>query len=353
MKTRFTRAAVLSLVIILAGSSGAQEAKQQAGDKLFLWKVTSPTNTAYLLGSIHVATKDFYPLPAEIEKAYAASAALAVEVDLTKVDAAAMQAALMEKGTYPVGDSVAQHVPKETLAKMREYFDRKGMPGGALEQFRPWALSLTITMLEMQAMGYSAEHGIDKHFMDANDGKPIIELESADAQIELLSGFPEKLEAEFLGATLESMDDSKKLMGQMVQAWKTGDAALLERVTITDPLKQRPELKGVYAKMFDERNAKMAEKIEGFLKKREQSHFVVVGAGHLIGDKGILKLLAKKGYQVEQVTRDAPAPATATAEQAKQAEPAKAPAEAPAAAAGSKAKRPVKTGYAPADAWAK
>ena len=45
----------------------------------------------------------------------------------------------------------------------------------------------------------------------------------------------------------------------------------------------------------------MAEKIEGYLKGKEEV-FVVVGAAHLIGEKGILKLLGDKGYHMEQVS---------------------------------------------------
>ena len=142
--------------------------------------------------------------------------------------------------------------------------------------------------------------------MDAarKGNKPIVELESADEQLSLLNDLPDKAGAEFLASTLDSAAETKKLIDRMVKAWKTGDAAGLEKLLITDPLRERPGLKSAYAKLFDERNVKMAAKIEGYLKKSEQPHFLVVGAGHLIGRNGILKLLQKKGYKVEQVKRD-------------------------------------------------
>jgi len=104
-------------------------------------------------------------------------------------------------------------------------------------------------------------------------------------------------------------------------------------------------------KLFDERNQQIAAKIEPLLKSNEPA-FVVVGAGHLIGKNGILKLLEKEGYFVEQVTRggavvaDATKPAGAQAGGATAAAPATAP-----PAEGEK--KPPKRGYAPADAWAK
>ena len=44
----------------------------------------------------------------------------------------------------------------------------------------------------------------------------------------------------------------------------------------------------------------MASKIEDFLKMKE-TYFVIVGAGHLIGKKGIVEILKAKGYRVEQM----------------------------------------------------
>ena len=42
----------------------------------------------------------------------------------------------------------------------------------------------------------------------------------------------------------------------------------------------------------------MAEKIEGYLKEKG-SYFVVVGAGHLIGEKSIIDILRKNKLEVK------------------------------------------------------
>ncbi len=48
----------------------------------------------------------------------------------------------------------------------------------------------------------------------------------------------------------------------------------------------------------------MTAKMDEYLKGKEPV-FVVVGAAHIIGDKGIAKQLRDKGYKVEQVTLEA------------------------------------------------
>lgn len=53
----------------------------KTGSKLFMWRATSESGaTVFLLGTIHVFKKEFYPMPAEIEKAFDKSKALLLEV---------------------------------------------------------------------------------------------------------------------------------------------------------------------------------------------------------------------------------------------------------------------------------
>jgi hypothetical protein len=44
----------------------------------------------------------------------------------------------------------------------------------------------------------------------------------------------------------------------------------------------------------------MTSKIDGYLNSNG-SYFVIVGAGHLVGKRGIIELIKSKGYVVEQL----------------------------------------------------
>ncbi len=65
------------------------------------------------------------------------------------------------------------------------------------------------------------------------------------------------------------------------------------------PVEEDPSLKDMYDELITNRNYAMTEKIEGFLKT-DKNYFVVVGAGHVIGEEGIVALLRKKAYRVSQ-----------------------------------------------------
>ncbi|CAA9379678.1 MAG: hypothetical protein AVDCRST_MAG64-539, partial [uncultured Phycisphaerae bacterium] len=215
---------------------------------------------------------------------------------------AAMQAVVLGKGVYQDGSTMADHVSPDTLKALRAYGNKGGLPPEALERMRPWLAAITIAMTEMQKLGFQPTLGIDHHFLTKAHAakKAVVELETAESQLELLSGFGEELEEKFLLQTLVGLDDLDDLLTKGAAAWKAGDVKTLKEELMDKPLRDAPETKPVMVKLFDERNEKMAEKVEELLKGDEQ-HFVIVGAGHLVGDKGLVKLLEDRGYTVEQV----------------------------------------------------
>jgi hypothetical protein len=68
----------------------------------------------------------------------------------------------------------------------------------------------------------------------------------------------------------------------------------------TEAVRQYPTLQPIMAKLFDERNDAMTGKIEEFLKG-PKTYFVAIGAGHLVGARGILSQIKGKNYTVEQL----------------------------------------------------
>ena len=312
-----SRSSLVLLLVLLVGAgqrvpvapADATPAAKES-DRLFLWKVAPKAgrNFVYLLGSVHAATPDMYPLPDEIENAFAECRVLAVEVDLAAQDQEALQELLLKKGVYGGDDSLERHLPRATYERVRKYCSANGFPAVVTDQLRPWALAALVIVLEAQKAGLKPELGIDQHFIDlakestGKDKKEVIELESADEQLKLLASFPDRQQADFLDATLEGAGTTSQAVAKLLEAWKTGDAELMHKLTAADPVKKRPALRPVFQKLVDDRNVTMAKKVEEYLRSRKP-HFVVVGAGHLSGPNSIPKLLGKRGYRVEQVRR--------------------------------------------------
>ena len=293
--------AVRLLALLLA--FGACQSQAQTGAKagnarrFLLWKVTSPTTTVYLFGSIHMGTPDFYPLPQSVESAFAASKVLAVEVNIKNIDSAGALGLTQERGLYGEGDTLSHHLSKQTSDALDQFCSKSGVPRELFEPFKPWLAAMTVTVLGMQQAGDDQKLGIDMHFLDeVKPAQRIDELETADFQMSVLSSGTEREQQEFLAATLKQMANAKESMQKMNQAFVAGDEGKIEQM-----MEEESEPKSFFKRLVEDRNVDMAARVENYLKGAEQC-FVVVGVGHLVGPKGIVKLLEAKSYRVERVT---------------------------------------------------
>lgn len=275
-------------------------------DKAFFWKVStvegdSDAATVYLIGSIHFADKSFYPLRKEIEQAFDQSDYLVVELDINKVKPEVYSEILLEKGTYKDGKTVEDVLTKETLAQLRKRLTRLNVNYDAVKNYKPGILVLTLSAIQVTQMGFQPELGIDAHFLNKagqQADKQIVELETLAQQLNVFIDIPDS--ELLLKESLYSLDESEELMADMIQLWKQGDEAKMNKLLFEDSLDDFPEFNKIYHSLFYARNNKMTSKIVDMLKQRGV-YFVVVGSGHLIGEKGIVNLLKEKGYTVERL----------------------------------------------------
>ncbi len=267
--------------------------------KSFLWKIQSEANTVYVLGSLHFAKKEIYPLHQRIENAFDQSDFLVVEANVNDIGKVDVQK-LAGSALYPATDTLAKHLSAETYERVKKETGALGIPVELINKQKPWFLSLTLVALESLKLGFDPEYGIDKYFLKKAEGKKkILELESFDYQIGLFSNFSDREQELFLIYTLKDLSIMEQELDGMTRAWSTGDTKGMESI-LTKSLSEDKTLSPIYEKLVYERNKKMASKIENFLKAKE-TYFVIVGAGHLVGDEGIIELLRKAGYRIEQL----------------------------------------------------
>ncbi|MGZ3534062.1 MAG: TraB/GumN family protein, partial [Thermodesulfobacteriota bacterium] len=103
----------------------------------------------------------------------------------------------------------------------------------------------------------------------------------------------------FLVYTLKDLNILEQELDKMIRAWTSGDTKAMEAF-MTRSVSEDKRLSSIYEKLVYERNKEMAMKIKNFLKAKE-TYFIIVGAGHLVGNEGIIELLKRDGYRVEQL----------------------------------------------------
>jgi uncharacterized protein len=289
--TRQLTCAAVAAAVLLAQANVAS-----ARD--FVWKVTGKSGSVYLVGSVHLLTKDFYPLSAALERAFTESDLLVEEADLGELTSPQAQMTMLSRGMLPSNQSLDKLVSPATFASVSARATQLGVPIEPLKRFKPWMLALTLAALEWQKAGFDAELGLDKHFYDraVKDKKRVEGLETAEYQISRFDGLSADQQERLLSETLKDLDTEMANISKLAQAWKSGDAQAIENIVLQD-LKDDPQL---YQRLLVERNRNWMAKLDA-LFTRPRRAFVVVGAAHLVGPDGLLAMLKAKGYEVEQM----------------------------------------------------
>jgi uncharacterized protein YbaP (TraB family) len=262
-----------------------------------MWKATRQQGAVYLVGSVHMLTKDFYPLAAPIEAGFKDSDLLVEEVDLAEMLAPDQQFSLLARGMLPAGQTLDKVVSPATMALVNARVGSLGMPASALQQFKPWFLAMTLMAVEWEKAGFDAALGLDKHFYDRaqTEGKTVQGLETTEYQISRFDGMAMTQQDRFLAESLKDLDAEKASVQKIADAWKTGDLPTLERLVLQD-VKDDPFM---YQRLLVERNRNWLPKIEALFARPGRA-FIVVGAAHLVGPDGLIAMLKAKGARVDQ-----------------------------------------------------
>lgn len=289
MRQRF--AAVIVLVLWLASSGQAQT-------KSFMWKVEGPGGAvAYLLGSLHVLTPEWYPLNATINKAFESSKVLVEEIDIAEASDPTQMMSALTKAMLTDGRTLDKLVAPEVYAATKTRAEAVGIPMLAVDRMKPWLVAITLMAPTLQAAGFKPELGVDRHFYDRAVGSNMKRqaLETLQYQLDRFDGMSPPLQEALLKSTLADLDAEVGNVKEMAQAWAFGNVPAIEKLTLSS-LKEAPEL---YTRLLVERNNNWMPQVETCVKQ-DAGCFIVVGAAHLVGPDGLPNLLEKKGYKVTQ-----------------------------------------------------
>ena len=274
----------------------------QGRHPLFLWRFESPSASVYLAGSMHVMKPTLHPLPVQLERAFAQSDHIAVEVNTLAVSGTQMQDIVRRHALFAPGRSLADVVPAQTLARLDSHLADQGIPFEAIASMKPALLATQLAVDRLTALGYFPQFGVDQYFITRAGSRPVLELETIDAQIALLTSPTMDVQNDMLALTLEQMDAIEPILTDMVVAWLSGDGDELRRVFD----EQSPQTEAYAAfnrRLLDERNVGMADSIERYLATPGR-YFVLVGAAHLAGEGSIVDVLRRRGIRGARIHSD-------------------------------------------------
>ena len=262
-----------------------------------LWKISGRTNTVYLLGSVHFLKKSDYPLAPVIENAFSNSAMVVFETDIEKLEDPQVQLQLMKKAQLPQGQTLRQQLSTNTYATFQEHLKQTGLDEIIFQNFKPSLAAMMLEIFAMQKIGLDPSQGLDQHFFQLakKADKKIVPLETVDFQIDLITGFSQEEGELIMKSTLKDIDTTDKLLGELLDGWRNGDADALQKL-LNHAMADAP---AIFKRLVTERNRQWVPKIAEWCRA-DQSVIVIVGAGHLVGPEGVVEMLRKQGLKVVQ-----------------------------------------------------
>ncbi|HEY9060743.1 MAG TPA: TraB/GumN family protein [Pseudobacteroides sp.] len=268
------------------------------------WKVSDADSTVYLLGSIHIADSSTYPFSKDILNAFQTSDILVLEADMTKSTQNEEIQYMQQKMVYQDDNTLDKNIPEELYTRFVEMLKPHGIPEAIVKKYKPWSAALLVQNLTLAQSNMDASLGIDLFFTSkATNNKEIIEIEGIKFQADLLDSFSNELQIKFLSGVLGTEQETKEQVESvkgMLRAWKEGNMSDLEKFFESGNDSSK-EIKEFNEKLFTSRNNNMTKKVKEYLADpSKKTYFVVVGAGHMIGETGIATQL-KSGYTVEQI----------------------------------------------------
>jgi uncharacterized protein YbaP (TraB family) len=287
----------LLLCALFTPTLRAQEAKAPANSHHTLWKIQGKQATVYLLGSVHALQDKDYPLPSIIENAFTNSRVVAFETDIGELESPALAMKMLSKSQLPEGQTLENVLSPQVYKTFMKHVDDSGTPAIMVERMKPAMAAITLEVFELIKMGLNPQNGVDKHFypLAQSAGKEIIPLETVEYQLELVTGFSKEEGELLMKSTLKEIDNVKKEFGELVKAWREGDADKLQKL-MNEAMADSP---AIYKRLLTDRNHNWIPKIKE-LVRGDKNAIIIVGAGHLVGKEGVVELLQQDGLKVTQ-----------------------------------------------------
>lgn len=263
-----------------------------------VWKVSNEQHSLYIGGTMHVLTPKDYPLAKEYDLAYKAADKVIFETDMQTASSPEFSQKLMSQMMYNDGTTINQVLKPDTYKALAIHLSSREIPMQTLASYKPSLLAISLSFIELKAMGYSSE-GVDMFYtnMAKAHGKEQGWLETPDEQLAFLAKLAGDDPNAMVEYTLKDIIKMPEMFAKLHSTWLAGDMQGMADVGITTFKADYPV---IYKSLLVARNNNWLPQIVNMLND-SPIEFVLVGALHLSGPDSLLTMLKSKGYRVKKL----------------------------------------------------
>ena len=262
---------------------------------LFMWHYVTGATRLYLVGTIHVMKAALHPLPSAIEAAFGESQHVAVEVDIAGADPASIAQAFAKYALLPHDSDVEEGLTAAQRNRLRDELRHLEIAIGDVARLKPIILATQLSVARLATFGYRPEYGMEAHFLSRLGDRKLHQLETLEQQLAVLASPAMSDQVEMLVDTLNEMGEIEPTVAHMATAWFLGDDDALLRL-FEQHMVGSDANRSLLEALIYQRNLTLAAGIQEFLEI-PGTWFVLVGAGHLPGPRGIVALLEAAGVK--------------------------------------------------------
>jgi len=281
---------VLWLVCLLPVPLQAEDGRQRG----LLWEIgRAGQPESYLFGTIHSEDPAVLALPAPVQQAFDAAHSVVLET-LLDLDAMLYSSQVMLLGE---GRLLSEITGKALFEQTSRAIRTRGIPELVLDRMKPWAAAVTLSMPPPET-GEVLDMRLYQRALQ--DEKPVYGLETIHEQLAIFDDMPEREQLILLRDAVENFPEIDALHRELLDAWLQRDLDTLMAINREAMQAGDRELAAEFQeRLIVSRNRLMAERLQPYLQ--EGDVFVAVGALHLPGEAGLLKLLEQHGYTVQPI----------------------------------------------------
>lgn len=263
-----------------------------ADDSALFWSLSKDGKPAgYLLGTIHSEDPRVLDFSESFIEQLTSNHFFAMEMvpDLPTL------ALLTEYMHYQDGTRLIDVIGPVRFAKLNEVLSDYQMPQGWVAGMKVWAAMMTLSVPPPKS-GFFMDLSLS--LRAAGAGLKVLGLETLEQQLSFLEDMPLEQQLQLLDQALLEYEKVGEIHEQMVDSYMGGDLTALESLAEEQMTELAPETRDYFMQQgIDARNLRMMESLLPHLDRG--TVFVAVGALHLPGETGLVKLLRKNGFEVE------------------------------------------------------
>jgi uncharacterized protein YbaP (TraB family) len=286
---RRLRLALAALLLALAAAGSALARPP-------VWVVHDKDSELVLFGSVHLLPAGLDWRPPELARALKQADDVWFELPIDPATEAQVTRLATEQGVLPADQSLFKMLPAPDVTRLVRVAGTYGADPAVLDRLRPWLAEVALSGAAYKKAGAGAGDGVEEAVAAQVPSTATRHaFETAQEQIDILSGAPLAEQIRSLRQTVQEMEDDPDAYAQLVRAWMAGDLKTLDREALQPLRKASPAL---FQRLVTDRNARWVKTLDERLKGHGRT-VVVVGMGHLIGPGGLPARLRALGYSVE------------------------------------------------------